>query len=137
MSQATRASGKEAFISYTPTAGSAIVLDTDYRSFNKNRTMNEIDATAGDDDWQYFVDSFKQGEITVTVLAGDEDVDDIVEGQTGSLIYGRRGNTNGLRKETIPVKVMSINEGSNYADVQTLDITFRQTGNAVVATFSA
>ena len=137
MSQATRASGKEAFISFTPTAGSEIILDTDYRSFNKNRTLNEIDATAGDDDWQYFVDSFKQGEITVTVLAGDEDVDDIIEGQTGSLIYGRRGNGNGARKETIPVKVMGVSEGSAYADVQTLDITFRQTDNATIGTFSA
>jgi hypothetical protein len=137
MAQADRGSGKDLHLSYTPLSGSAIDLDVDYRSFSYEQSLNEIDATAGDDDWEYMLDSFKRGNIPITVLAGNEDVDDIVVGQTGSLIVGRRGSTNGMRKVTIPVKVMSINEGSEYADVQTLDITFRQTGNAVVATFSA
>jgi hypothetical protein len=136
MAQADRATGKEAFIEFTPTAGSAIVLDTDYRDLNINRSLNEVDATAGDDDWQYMVDSFKNGEITLTVLAGDEDYDDIVIGQTGTLVYGRRGNAASARKESIPVKVMSVSEASSYADVQALDITFRQTGDATIGTFT-
>jgi hypothetical protein len=136
MAQADRATGKEIFLSWTPTAGTEIILDTDYRSFTKNRTMNEVDLTAGDDDFEYMGDSFTRGEITVTVLAGDDDVDDITEGQTGSLIYGRRGNGSTMRKETIPAKVLSIEEASEYAGAQSLDITFRQTATATIGTFT-
>ena len=50
MAQADRHSGKEIFLSYTPTAGSEIILAADYRNFTYSQSLNEIDGTAGDDD---------------------------------------------------------------------------------------
>jgi hypothetical protein len=136
MAAADRHSGKEVFLSYTPTAGSEIVLDTDYRNFTYSQELNEIDGTAGDDDWEYMLDSFKRGEATVSILAGLSTAY-LNPGSVGNLIYGPKGSTAGLRKVTIPVKLMNVEETAGYADVVTLDLTFRQTGDATVGTWSA
>lgn len=136
MAQSDRHSGKSVHLSYTPTAGSAIDLDADYRNFSYNQSLNEIDATGGSDDWEYFLDSFKRGEVTISIMAGLTAAY-LVPGSAGVLVYGPKGNTNGLRSVSIPVKLMSADESQGYADVATLDLTFRQTGVATIGTFSA
>ena len=136
MAAADRHSGKDVFLEYTPTAGSAIDLDVDYRSLEWAQQLNEIDATAGDDDWEYMLDSFKRGTFNITILAGVTTTY-LTPGSSGTLIYGPEGNTNGLRKITLPVKLMDAKESTGYADVTSLDLSFRVTGNITVATFSA
>jgi hypothetical protein len=136
MAAADRHSGKAVHLSYTPNGGSAIDLDADYRSLDWNQELNEIDATAGDDDWEYFLDSFKRGTFAITILAGVTTTY-LVPGSFGSLIYGPEGSTAGLRQVTLPVKLMKANEKAGYADVITLDLEFRVTGDVTVGTFSA
>lgn len=136
MAAADRHSGKDVFLEYTPNGGSAIDLDVDYRTFAYNQSMNQIDATGGDDDWEYFLDSFKRGAVNVSIMAGVTTTY-LVPGSFGSLIYGPEGNGAGARKVTIPVKLMEANEKTGYADVTTLDLSFRQTAAETIGTFSA
>ena len=44
--------------------------------------------------------------------------------RVGNLIYGPKGNTAGLRKVTVPVKLMTAEETAGYADIVTLDLTY-------------
>lgn len=134
MAQADRHSGKGVHLAYTPDGGSAIDLDVDYRNFSWSQSLNEIDATAGDDDWEYFVNSFSRGEVTISILAGASSTY-LVPGSFGSLVYGPKGSASTNREVTLPVKLMSVDEVQGYADVATLDLTFRQTGAAAVDTF--
>lgn len=135
MAQADRHSGKTVFLEYTPDGGSAIDLDVDYRSLEWAQELNAIDATAGDDDWEYFLDSFKRGTVNITILAGVT-ATYLIPGSFGSLVYGPKGNTSTNRKVTLPVKLMTATETQGYADVAALDLSFRVTGDPVVSTFA-
>jgi hypothetical protein len=134
MAAADRHSGKNVYLSYTPDGGAAIDLDVDYRNFTYSQELNEIDGTAGDDDWEYMLDSFKRGEITISILAGVA-ATYLTPGSFGVLVYGPQGNAATEREVEIPVKLMNVEETAGYADVVTLDLTFRQTGDATVGTF--
>jgi hypothetical protein len=136
MAQADRHSGKNVFLEYTPDGGSAIALDVDYRSLEWNQELNEIDGTAGDDDWEFFLDSFKRGTVNITILAGVSTTY-LIPGSFGVLIYGPEGDTATNRKVTLPVKLLTANEKTGYADVTTLDLSFRVTADPTVGTFSA
>lgn len=135
MAAADRHSGKNVHISYTPDGGSAIDLDVDYRSFTYSQELNEIDGTAGADDWEYMLDSFKRGEITVSIAAGVA-ATYLIPGSFGVLTYGPQGNGSTERKVEIPVKLMTAEETAGYADIVTLDLTFRQTDDATIGAFT-
>jgi hypothetical protein len=134
MAAADRHSGKNVHLSYTPNGGSAIDLDVDYRSFTYSQELNEIDGTAGADNWEYMLDSFTRGEVTISILAGVA-ATYLVPGSFGVLTYGPKGNTATYREVEIPVKLMNVEETAGYADVVTIDLTFRQTGAATIGTF--
>jgi hypothetical protein len=136
MAQADRHSGKDVFLEYTPDGGSAIDLDVDYRSVEWAQELNEIDGTAGDDDWEYFLDSFKRGTFDISILAGVSTTY-LIPGSFGVLIYGPRGNGASARKVTLPVKLLTATETAGYADVVTLDLSFRVTDDPTIGTFSA
>jgi hypothetical protein len=136
MAAADRHSGKSVHLSYTPDGGAAIDLDADYRAFEWNQELNEIDATAGDDDWEYFLSSFKRGTVLITILAGVT-ATYLVPDSFGVLIYGPEGSTATNRRVTLPVKLMKANEKTGYADVTTLDLEFRVTGDPTIDAFSA
>lgn len=136
MSGDERFIGKDFFASFTPAAGSAIVITEDYRNFSADRGLKEVDLTAGDDDDERFATAFRTGSYKFTVLQGNPDLDALEEGTSGSLIIGRKGNGSGEPKITAPAKLTQKNESGGYMSEMAWDLTFRRDGAEVPGTFT-
>jgi hypothetical protein len=62
--------GKDFFASFTPQGGSAIILTEDYRNYTGERSLQEVDLTAGGDDNERFATAFRRGTFGFVVLQG-------------------------------------------------------------------
>lgn len=115
-------------------SGGTIVLDTDSRSFTYTPTIDFIDATAGGDTSRKRINSFKDGNVTMSTLAqSDSDGTALLaacaEGTHGTLIWGDMGTATGRPKVTLPAISQGVTRGVPYADVITYDLGFQQNGD--------
>jgi hypothetical protein len=128
--------GKDFFASFTPQGGSAIILTEDYRNYTGERSLQEVDLTAGGDDNERFATAFRRGTFGFVVLQGNPDLDTLEEGASGSLIIGHKGNGTGKPKITMPAKLIQKNESGGYMDAMQWDLNFRRDGAEVPGAFS-
>lgn len=113
-------------------AGGTMVLNTDFRNFNYSPTIDFVDATAGADTARQRINSFKDGQITASILIldnwGTAIYNPLIEGVSGTVIWGPAGSAAGKLKFAIPARVASSVQNVPYADVAVLDITWQQDG---------
>lgn len=113
-------------------SGGTVVLNTDFRNFSYAPSIDFVDATAGADGNRQRINSFKDGQVTASILMldnyGTAAILPFVEGTSGSVIWGPAGSAAGKVKYTIPARIASAVQSIPYADVVTLDITWQQDG---------
>lgn len=113
-------------------SGGTVTLNTDFRNFNYSPSIDFVDSTAGADTARQRINSFKDGQVTASILMldnfGTANLSPFVEGTSGSVIWGPAGSATGKMKFTVPARVASAVQSVPYADVVTWDITWQQDG---------
>lgn len=117
------------------TSAGTVTLNTDYRSFSYNPSIEVIDATAGADTGRRRIKSFSDGQVTCSHLlqsgtAGTAVLYSLVVGTSGTIVYAPAGTASGNWKQTIPCFVVSNTFNSAYNDVTSCDTTWQQDGAA-------
>ena len=126
-----RYAGTNLYITFKGTA-----VSTDYRELSITREMGDVEVTAGSDAAATYVNTYKKGSFKMklmdqtdgTALSSYKNM--MVEGASGTLIWGEEGTATGKPKHTIVIKVDSLEPSLTFDGEATLDISgkFNATG---------
>lgn len=134
----TRFSGSALLIQWVHPGGT-ITLSGNQRTFTYSPTINNIDATAGNDEYTLRVNGVKDWGGNVSLLPpGDEYIaieNALVQGTFGTLIVGPQGTASGLRKYTLPAKSNGANVSFPYNDIVEMSNDFEACGTPTLATY--
>jgi hypothetical protein len=122
--------GSACYVSWVWSAGT-ISLYTDARNFTYTPSIDFIDATAGADTARRRINSFKDGQATLSALAqsdGTAFVAACAEGVSGTLTWGLAGTASNKPKSSAPFISMGVTQTAPYSDVVTYDVTWQQNG---------
>ena len=129
--------GQNAAISWVYSGGT-IALDTDYRSFQPNDSIDSYDQSAGKDAYKTFVLGQKDGSYSYTGIlqsGGTVVVNALAVGTSGTLIYGEEGTAVGKPKRSVPAYVSSFSKNVQYNALIEISVTFQGNGDVVDGTF--
>lgn len=117
--------------------GGTVVLSGQQRSVQLTPSINLHNATAGDDADEDYLTGTKDATISyagVMPKVGDDpsyiDVEDaLVEGTSGTLIFGPEGTATGKRKYTIPAISQGPQMNFPYNDIVEISNEFQKSGS--------
>lgn len=131
MAIANRYRGKDLVIQWIYSGGT-VTLNGDYTKFDVERSIDLIDATAGNSLDKEYINGVKDGTAKVTFAdtgtSGSAVAAAVVEGTAGSLIYGSQGTATGKPKGGFVAIVKSHKFSEPYDDMVTLEIEFQKNG---------
>ena len=112
-------------------SGGTVVAYTDARNFNYSPSIDFIDATAGADVNRKRLNSFKDGQASLSSLAqydGTAFVTACAEGNGGTLTWSPAGTATGRPKSYAAFIAQGVTVTSPYLDVTTYDVSWQQNG---------
>jgi hypothetical protein len=116
--------GKNLYVSFAGTA-----IDGTFRTFEASKTQNQADATAGDDDYQNFVNTNRTISASMEVLVhtytdgGSAQLAAIGDvGDQGTLLWGAEGSATGMPKGGFYATLITRTPSIPYDDVVTLSL---------------
>jgi hypothetical protein len=104
------------------------VLSGDYRSFNTNETIDQVDATAGSDTSKSFVVTTRDATASASLVdqsAGTALWNSLVPGASGTLIWAPEGTAAGKPKYTALAHVTSRGRETAYDGLVVLSFDFQ------------
>jgi hypothetical protein len=130
-------SGTALYATWQHPAGT-LVLNTDYRQFNDQPSVNLLNARAGNDQSESYLVDTKDGQVTYTGLAqngGTVLITALTEGVSGTLVFGEEGTAVGKPKTTIPAICMGLQRNIQYNQLVEFSVTFQQNGTRTYGTY--
>lgn len=113
-------------------SGGTVVLNTDYRTLDDNRTIENVDTSAGADTWKSHVVTLRDGTIDFTYVddnsAGTAIKRALVIGTAGTLVYGPQGTAVGMPKYASPVTVMDVQRPYKFNEAVITTVKFQRNG---------
>lgn len=111
-------------------SGGTVTLQTDFRNFSWQPTLNFIDATAGADTYENLLTSYGVGaDIPVTMLAqnnGTALAAALARQTQGTLLYAPAGTANNEIAYKIPAYSQGPQWNQPFNDVVEMNVNFRQ-----------
>lgn len=131
------ATGKDVYVSWTPSGGSAIVVSTGkYVSFNPGIELETVDVTGGGDNVRVSEDTILkiEPEATLRVRTDNQTLRDALkEGTSGELEWGMEGNTAGRPKWAVTAKVVRANIEGEFDGELDLEVKWAVTSGDLVS----
>lgn len=113
-------------------SGGTVQIQGDYTKFDVDRSIDLIDATAGNALDKEYINGIKDGSAKLSIFdtanAGTAVASSLVEGTAGTLIYGPQGTATGKPKWGFQAIVKSHKFSEPFDDAVTLDAEFQKTG---------
>lgn len=133
MAAADRMVGTNTLIEFLPTGGSYGAdeksLDADYTNFDMSRAIDTVDVTAGSETNRYVKGTIKSLDFTVTVFYSDQEwMDDVQEGDEGTLYVYANGNTSGEPRLVFPCIITGVSHSIPFDGAQEIEITGSRQG---------
>ncbi len=111
-------------------SGGTVMLQTDFRQFAWEPSLNLIDSTAGADTFQESIPGIGiPGNISLTTVmqsGGTALISALAKGNQGTLIFGPAGTATGQPKSSIPAISMGPRYSQPYNDVVEFSVDFHQ-----------
>jgi hypothetical protein len=133
--------GSAMYLSWINSAGTAI-LSGDYRKFDYTPSMDLVDQTAGADTNKTYLTSLKDGRASFSGLfqnganvGGTITASTLVEGASGTIIFGPEGTATGKPKYTIPCISLGAAFSYPYSDNVEISCDFQQNGTRVEGSY--
>ena len=124
-----RYTGRTLEITWTPDGGSAVTLNTDFRSFQPSYEVDTIDASAGNDAHRQYLAGLKDGTVSLELLDDDANTASfrsaLAVGTTGTLEWRPQGTGSGKPAFSAPAMVTSAEFDYPYDDVVTISVEFQ------------
>lgn len=122
--------GKDAVISWV-WSGGTVNLATDYRSVSIKESVDTAETTAGADTHKTFLPTIKSATIDYSGLfptGGTALYASLAAGVSGTLTVAPEGTAAGKVSKAYPAISMGATYDTPYADVVTVNVTFRSNG---------
>ena len=111
-----------------------IELNTDYRNFDGDRSIDKSETTAGADTDKSYLPTIRDGTFSMTFVqdnsaSGTAVVGVLYEGSEGTLIWGPEGTATGKPKYSCVAFVESLSTPLKYNEATMRDATFQKNGS--------
>ena len=111
-----------------------IELNTDYRNFDGDRSIDKSETTAGADTDKSYLPTIRDGTFKMTFVqdnsaSGTAVVGTLYEGSEGTLIWGPEGTATGKPKYSCVAFVESLSTPLKYNEATMRDVTFQKNGS--------
>jgi hypothetical protein len=122
-------------------ASGTTLLNTDFKTFNYNPSIDILDQSAGNDTNKSYITALKDGRCAFTGLlqsgtaaGGTIMVATLAEGNSGTLVWSPEGTAAGKTKYTIPAIAMGAAFTYPFADLIEISCDFQCNGARVEGT---
>lgn len=110
-----------------------IELNTDYRNFDGDRSIDKSETTAGADTDKSYLPTIRDGTMKMTFVqdsaaAGTAVVRNLYEGAEGTLTWGPQGTATGAPKYSCVAFVESLSTPLKYNEATLRDVTWQKNG---------
>ena len=134
MSQDGRYAGLDLWLAWYPNSGGAYIVSGDFRSFSYEQSTDDIDASAGNDEYRYHLPSLKDHTASLEVLDSGGTTHTsygMSNGESGTLYWGPKGSASGSPLHGIECYISSLSTEYPYDDVVSISVEFQGRGSMV------
>ena len=129
--------GSACYAQWLTAGGGTVDISTNYRTFQANRTVNEVDKSAGADTERTYIPTLIDKEYSGTFIhtGSTTDWSYLEPGTQGTLTWGEQGTTSGMPKHTCPAFIRESSLAFGYEELAIFNLTFRPTASEVYSTY--
>ena len=133
MAKEDRIVGSNMVITWTPDGGVAVQLEADYTAFNFDRSIDLVDATAGNETTRYQKGTIEGMEFTITFFdAGQSYKADLLPGQLGVLNVQPEGTGSGLEEFEFNAIISSYTEDFPFDGLLEIEVSGERQGDMLI-----
>ena len=130
-----RFTGKDLVMTWLPSTGGTITLNTDFQSVDYNPSGKLVSATAGSDAFEQYLATTKDTKVSYSGLfdsAGTATEDALAANTFGTLIIQPQGTASTKRKYTVPAFSGGANISYPFDNVVSIKVDFQGSGTPTI-----